>query len=315
MTLKLNGPVGKDATNAYRDVKLVQILINLFSAWKTPVTTLKTDGRYGKNTRNAIEAFQKQAVKMHKPDARIDVDGKTFRYLTMYLTAIQQTQIKEALLSNQPIKPIVDKKLINKQIGTNHLIVTYKKNLPQSERIVSNYSIEVIKMALKESGMTHAVITSTIRTPHEQASIMYAKALDDYKSQIDLYGRNGDAVLKVFKANKSKPKDEVINLMIDKINDLAKSKRRVSKHVVSKESYLKENIIDIGTASTSKVSKNYNIKKFTKALEGLVKEGYIKKFIDETKITNKAWHIEIKVGSKPLINDIDASILSITRWC
>jgi len=315
MSLKLNGTVGKDSTNAYCDVKLIQILINLFSAWKTPVTTLKTDGYYDKNTRTAIEAFQKQAVKMLKPDARIDVDGKTFRYLTMYLTTFQQTQIKQSLLSNKPMRSIVDKKLINKQIGTNHLTVTYKSDLPQSERIVSNYSIAVIKMALKESGMTHAVITSTIRTPLEQANIMYNKAFDNYKSQIDLYGRNGDEVLKIFKENKTKPRDEVINLMIEKINDLEKSKRRVSKHVVSKESYRKENIIDIGTASTCKVSKNFNMGKFTKALETLVKEGYIKKFIDETKITNKAWHIEIKVGSKSLLNDIDASILSITRWC
>ncbi len=318
MTLAISGSVGKNAQNHKRDVALIQVLINIFDSWKKPIEKLKVDGLYGKNTREAIGAYQAQAVKMKKPDLLIEMDGVTFRYMTMYLSNFNQTKIKSAARSNrdaQKLKPIVTKKLIGSQTGLEHLKVTYKSSLPKGDRIVSNYSMNVIKMALKQCGMTHAVITSTIRTPEEQAEIMYDKALSNYQSQIDLYGSNGDAVLKVFKSNKKKPKDEVVQLMIDKINDLAKSKRRVSKHVVPKKQYMQENIIDIGVTSTSKVSKNFNIKKFTKALKNLKKNGYIKKFIDETKIDNNAWHIEIRVGKKPLFEDIDASILSPIRWC
>jgi len=173
----------------------------------------------------------------------------------------------------------------------------------------------VIKIALKQCGMTHAVITSTIRDIDEQLRIMYANAKKNIQSQYDLYGSGGEAVLDVFVANKTKPKDEVIKLMTEKAYKLPESGLRISKHVVSKKQYLKENIIDIGVASTKKVCKNFNAKKFTKALNSLVKEGYINTFYDETKKPNKSWHIEITPGKKPLVEDIDASILSITRWC
>ena len=139
--------------------------------------------------------------------------------------------------------------------GLNDLSVTYKSTLPKAERIVSNYSIQIIKMALKESGMTHAVITSTIREPQEQASIMYDNAKANLKAQLKLYGKNGDAVLEVYEDNSDKPKAEVVALMIKKINELANSKppEQVSKHVVPKEIYLKRKVIDIGVASTSAV--------------------------------------------------------------
>jgi len=318
MMLKLMGSVGTNATNQSRDVKIVQILLNIFAAWKTPIGKLKTDGRYGKNTRSAIEAFQKQAVNMTYPDARVDVDGKTFRYLSMYLSDVQQAKVKEAVLSNKPVEPMVDKKTIGKFTGLGHVSVTYKHNLPTSDRIVSQYSINVIKMALKESGMSHAVITSTIREPNEQAAIMYRNAVSDFKEQKRLYGRNGDTVLEVYKANKDKPKAGVIKLMEEKIIELAKAKPRkklVSKHYVPKDDYLKTNIIDIGVNSTKNVSKNFNTGKFTKALQGLEKEGYIEKFIDETKKSNKAWHIEIKVSSKTQLEPANQSVLSPARWC
>jgi len=48
--------------------------------------------------------------------------------------------------------------------------------------------------------------------------------------------------------------------MEDRIIKLSKSGNRASKHVVPRDVYLKENIIDIGVNSTSRVSKNFNIK-------------------------------------------------------
>ncbi|VAW60918.1 hypothetical protein MNBD_GAMMA11-429 [hydrothermal vent metagenome] len=323
ITLAISASVGKDAQNHKRDVALIQVLINIFDAWKKPIEKLKVDGLYGKNTREAIRAYQAQAVKI-KPDLLIEVDGITFRYMTMYLSNFNQTKIKSAARSNrdaQKLKPIVTKKLIESQTGLEHLKVTYKSSLPKSSRIVSNYSMAVIKIALKQCGMTHAVITSTIRTPYKQAFAMYDNAHGNYQEQYDLYGHAGKKTLEVMKANLKKPKKEVVNLMVEKINELAqssslsKTKRRVSKHVVPKEIYLKENIIDIGVASTKEVCKNFNIKKFTKAIENLKKEGYIERYFDETKMRNNAWHIEIKVGKKPLVDDTDASILQTTRWC
>jgi len=317
--LSIYKSVGENSANQNRDVIIIQALLNTYGAWKKPISLLKTDGRYGKNTRTAIYEFQHQAVGLNNPDTRVDPNGKTLRYLTMYLKEHEQIAIA-ALINNGKasiIKPKITKAIISQHVGLQKYIVSYKTTLNKEKHLVSEYSKSVIKMALKESGMSHAVITSTLRTPKEQAEIMYRNAKKDFQTQHDMYRPPGQKVLKVFKDNQNKPQNEVIKLMSEKIIDLAKNKgQRVSKHCVTTEDYLKLNIIDIGVGSTSKASKNYNAVKFTKALESLKKEGYINKYIDETRKSNQAWHLEIKVGAKPLLaKPINASILSTTRWC
>lgn len=316
--LNISKSVGLNSANQTRDVLIVQALLNTYGAWKNPVKLLKTDGRYGKNTSTAIYEFQKQAVGLKNPDSRVDPNGKTLRYLTMYLTEHDQITIAGLINSGKAsvIKPKVTNTVISQNAGLHKQTVTYKDTLPKSEQIVSNYSMQVIKMALKESGMSHAVITSTIRTPLDQATILYRNAKKDYQTQFNMYRPPGQEVLKVYKANINKSKDDIIKLMKEKIIDLSSKGENVSRHCVSPAEYKKLNIIDIGVGSTSKVSKNYNAVKFTKALESLKKDGFISKYIDETKISNQAWHIEINVGVKPLLEKpIDASILSTTRWC
>lgn len=179
--------------------------------------------------------------------------------------------------------------------------VTYSSQLPASKQIVSPYAISIIQLALQKAGMPEAVITSTIRTPEEQARIMYNNAKKNLMKQFQLYGSTGDEVLKVYKANQNAPESEVIQLMEDKIASLLKQGRRTSKHVVTTEQYNNRNIIDIGVHSTRKVcGKAFSAEKFTKALKDLQANGYIEKLIDETKKSNTCWHIEIKPNAKLL---------------
>jgi hypothetical protein len=177
--------------------------------------------------------------------------------------------------------------------------VTYKANIPKSEQLVSEYSKKIIKMALKDAGMPRAVITSTFRTPKEQASIMYRNAKKNYQTQIDMYASPGQKVLKVYKKNSEKDDATVISLMEQKIIDLLKTNEKTSQHCVTAENYKKLNIIDIGAGSTKSVcGKEYNQTKFTNALKHLKSNGYIEKFIDETKKSNACWHIEIIPNKK-----------------
>jgi hypothetical protein len=74
---------------------------------------------------------------------------------------------------------------------------------------VSQYSISVIKQALINTNMPQAVITSTIRTPLEQANIMYDQAKKSLTAQFRLYGSTGDEVLKVYKNNAKKTKNAI----------------------------------------------------------------------------------------------------------
>lgn len=307
--------VGVGGANERRDVKIVQTHLNLYGAWKEKVAALKIDGYARKKTIYAIKEFQRQAVGMTRPDSRIDPNGQTFRILTMYLDSTDQKTVENAALNNTTLltKFKVTRSKILAAAGLGAYTVSYKSDIKQKDQIVSNYAKLVIKLALKESGMTKAVITSTLRSPKEQATIMLRNAKKDLSEQFRLYGRHGDTILNLYKKNKTKTDSELIKLMEDKILDLEKEGALVSKHCVSITNYKKKNIIDIGVNSTRKADKSFNQKKFTNALKNLAKEGYIKKFIDETGKSNQCWHIEVTPDIKAIANYCKNSVLNQTK--
>lgn len=169
------------------------------------------------------------------------------------------------------------------------------------KRLVSNYSIEVLKLALDRAGLKSAVITSTLRFPTEQASIMYRNAKIDLQKQFRLYGTNGDTVLGVYKDNIHRTPDDVIELMTSKIEELTNQGRKVSKHCTTISDYKKRNIIDIGVNST-RMSNNdmFSIESFSSVLKELYEDGFISLFIDESKMSNSCWHVEIVPNIKPI---------------
>lgn len=269
---KIIGSVGNKGKNIIADVKVVQALLNQHKLVGFPVP-LKLDGKSGPNTVKRIEAFQKSIVKMGSPDGCIDPGGNTLKALNKTATAT----------------------------GIQLLKVTYSSAVPLEERIVSVYAISVIKMALKNAGMSQAVITSTIRKPEEQATIMYENAKKNLPGQFKLYGSTGDKVLKVYKANIAKDKNDVIKLMKEEIEAELKKGNKTSKHVVTEAQYKTLNIFDIGVNSTKTAGgATFDIQKLTNALNELKKEGYIQNLIDETKKTNSCWHVEIKPNIKAI---------------
>ncbi|MCG6201070.1 peptidoglycan-binding domain-containing protein [Psychromonas antarctica] len=308
MHLSIDRSVGNKGLNQYADVKLIQTLLNCYYSKFSPIKPLQLDGRCGVVTINAILSFQRDVIKLMNPDGRVDPNGATFRALTKNYKVIDQEKIaahqKNYMTWDKLIHsifPIVNSPLIYRIDNLSDYQVTYKSNIKASAKIVSEYSKKVIKMALKDSGMPHAVITSTIRTPKEQASIMYRNAKINYQKQFDLYGFVGEEVLKVYKKNSTSEKSTVIDLMTAKIEEYLKNNKRTSKHCVTPEVYKTLNIIDIGLNSTRTASgKEFNQDKFTKALTFLVKNGYIEKFIDETKKSNVCWHIEIIPNKKTI---------------
>jgi hypothetical protein len=296
--------VGKGGANEWRDVKLVQLYLNAYDLGEHQPPKLVNDGKIGHNTLRAIEIFQKYAVGMTKPDRRVDPNGKTFRYLTMFHSKSAQSKFEDALTqaSSKNLPAKITRKVIRSKAGLA-LKVSYK-GVDNSKQRVSEYAKTVIKLALKESGMTTAVITSTMRSPKEQATIMLRNAKKNYQKQIDLYGSSGDAVLKIYNENKHLNDEQIIDLMVKKIEALEKEGKSVSRHCATEEQYKKRNVFDIGVNSTRSLNTNFNIDAFTKSLENLKKEGYINHFIDETKKSNNCWHVEIIPNTKsiPLYN-------------
>ncbi|HRH49187.1 MAG TPA: hypothetical protein PLP23_10570 [Panacibacter sp.] len=152
----------------------------------------------------------------------------------------------------------------------------------KSEAVSDTSRLLLLSLA-EESGNGSISISSTARSPYDQARIMFDNCLKlGVKSQYRLYKRFGDKIIDVFKKLTSVPdykRDEVIKAMMDKINEVGPSK--VSMHCVDTQYY---NVVDIPFSSvTDKDS-------FRKAIKTHMPFP-ITKFLDES--NNNCFHIEI----------------------
>lgn len=74
--------VGEQGVNDKVDVKVIQAGLNLAQSSNFKLKNrLVVDGKNGSKTITAIEEFQKQIVKLSKPDGRVDAGGKTLSAL------------------------------------------------------------------------------------------------------------------------------------------------------------------------------------------------------------------------------------------
>lgn len=278
MAISLSGSVGRNGINQADDVLAVQQALNAFAA-RIGIQPLPTNGVMNSRTQEGIEAFQRRVLDQVSPDGRIDPRGRTVRALA------SATGSETSAAEPQDM-------------------VSYHDDVPASRRLASDYAIRVIERALTTAGMKAAMITSTLRLPEEQAEIMYRMASEDLAAQFQLYGATGDEVLKVFKANKDKPKSEVVELMRQKIEELGAKGRRVSLHVVSFDQYARLNVIDLGVNSTKRVAgasfTPQTKAALTRAFTKMKSQGFLAEFIDETAKRNNCWHIEVKPDAKPL---------------
>jgi hypothetical protein len=118
-----------------------------------------------------------------------------------------------------------------------------------NEAVVSDFSREVIKDILRAAKLPSALITSTARTPEDQARIMYENCEDHgVTSQKNLYAAAGDEVIDVYVAGKAanKNKADTILDMTAKIRAVGPS--NVSKHIADPTIL---NVVDIAPSSLS----------------------------------------------------------------
>lgn len=83
--MMLMGSVGRKGRNIRADVIFVQRLLN--RALKSPFIPLKIDGLVGSKTIYAIEYFQRNYARFHKPDGVVDTNGKTWSELNRHSKA------------------------------------------------------------------------------------------------------------------------------------------------------------------------------------------------------------------------------------
>jgi GH24 family phage-related lysozyme (muramidase)/murein DD-endopeptidase MepM/ murein hydrolase activator NlpD len=148
--------------------------------------------------------------------------------------------------------------------------------------VVSDYTLQVLKECLAAAGETSAQISSTSRTPADQARAMYNNIVArGVASQKALYGRGGDQVIDVYVASRAAGKDraEILADMTAAIQRIGPS--RVSNHCADPAVL---GVIDVAPSSVQ------NKARFVAAVEA---DPRVSNFLHPGNSNDPAYHIEI----------------------
>lgn len=156
---------------------------------------------------------------------------------------------------------------------------------PDARRdLVSDLSVLVLQDILSDAGLQGCKVTSTLRTPQEQAEVMYRNlARLGVASQKKLYGRAGDQVIEAYErcVARGATRAETVQAMLATINELGAS--NVSRHCCDPA---ESNVIDVAPSSIADHAA------FLRALQGARDSGRVSKFFSPGD-GDPAFHIEI----------------------
>ncbi|MGF1687474.1 transglycosylase SLT domain-containing protein [Photobacterium japonica] len=139
--MKISCSVGLKGKNRKPDVELVQEALNRATTW--PLKLLSVDGICGANTRNRIKWFQKEILKFKNTDSLVDVDGKTWKLLSLYIT--QPKEKAKSFTSLFVIKNILI-------VGENSVTSQSLKKIAWGSKVSQDFKEKVIKVS-KELGV------------------------------------------------------------------------------------------------------------------------------------------------------------------
>jgi RHS repeat-associated protein len=155
-----------------------------------------------------------------------------------------------------------------------------------NSKVLNTQSIEAVAQIVANAGLTSVMISSTMRTPEQQANAMYHNIVKNgVEHEKGVYGTNGKKVIDAYDAaeREGKSKEDIITDMTNKINELGPS--NVSDHCSTYENYSKKNVFDIGKGSVS------DKEAFVKALDQAKADGLIDGYLNE----NTCYHIIITI--------------------
>lgn len=153
-----------------------------------------------------------------------------------------------------------------------------------NQSVVSNNTKAVLKEILNHAGLDSCMITSTSRTPADQARVMYNNLVaHGVAAQKKLYAAAGDLVIDVYVQQKAAGKNaaKIKAAMEAKINAIGPEK--ISHHCADPA---KLNVIDVSPASI------VNKHAFENAVHAALNSGKVSRFITPNN-GDPAYHIEI----------------------
>ncbi|WP_227678398.1 glycoside hydrolase family 73 protein [Psychrobacter vallis] len=162
----------------------------------------------------------------------------------------------------------------------------------QRTNVVTEKSKNILRELASQYGMKTIYITSTLRTPEEQASAMYNNIA---AGKVIGYAPPGAEVTRICQSGikKGLGKSQTLKNMVSKILEYDKKGQRVSKHCVSFDTYAKKNIIDLGVNSNG-FTTNAQKKRFQEICDAALKQGKLSSFISPLRDkAEPAFHLEI----------------------
>lgn len=162
----------------------------------------------------------------------------------------------------------------------------------QRTNVVTEKSKNILRELASQYGMKTIYITSTLRTPEEQASAMYNNIAG---GKVIRYAPPGAEVTRICQSGikKGLGKNQTLKNMVSKILEYDKKGERVSKHCVSFDTYAKKNIIDLGVNSNG-FTTNAQKKRFQEICDAALKQGKLSSFISPLRDkAEPAFHLEI----------------------
>ena len=144
---------------------------------------------------------------------------------------------------------------------------------------------KILDGVLEKCGVSDALVTSTVRTPEDQARIMYEN-IERYgiKAQRQLYKAAGKLIIDVYEAQKSMGAagDAVLHAMAQKIIEIGPE--RISAHCTADPN---KSVIDIAPSSIPEERRNAFVNQVS-VMAGLIR--FLRPPVDP------ALHIELKIG-------------------
>ena len=145
---------------------------------------------------------------------------------------------------------------------------------------VTNFSLKVLEDILQAAGLTSALITSTARTPADQARVMYANIVrTGVAKQKQLYAAAGDMVIDEFVKAKKAGKTEVEIKAAMEAKIIAIGPTKISHHAAD------PNILCVFDVAPSSIAKKAAFEKAVRA------DKRVKKFLMPP--VDPAYHLEI----------------------
>ena len=210
--------------------------------------------------------------------------------------------IRIKVLVNEGGKEI-EKDVIIANSDKNGVLYIYKAKKPEipnvevkfktkRTNVVTEKSKNILRELGSQYGMKTIYITSTLRTPEEQARAMYNNIAN---GRVIGYREPGAEVTRICQngIKRGLGKSQIIKNMVSKILEYDKKGERVSKHCVSFETYAKNNIIDLGINSNG-FTTNAQKKRFQDICDAALKQGKLSNFISPLRDkAEPAFHLEI----------------------